>query len=364
MTLTTDFALVDKRRSFWNAGPLIFSTFYFFPLVFTWQQNSLTELVWQFVIYIAFVALYWRSISAVGHTLVSNIVLMTLLCIGGSFVTTGTSSLFGFIAFFCGFGLTKPFKIVAFIMLIVLILLTTHFIVGYYSVYFLMPALCVSGGLFFFGWMEYRERIHRELKRQSDDEIKRLGAVAERERIARDLHDLLGHSLSSIALKAELAGKFISANALSQAQDESQQVAALAREALSEVRQAVSGYNKLALDAQLHILASRLKDKGIAVTSTLQGVELEAKVEAGLCFFAKEICTNIIRHSDADKVTIRLQQEQTAVVLQISENGSVQSITEGNGLSGLRQRLEALDVQFQYHISQGVCFSARVERPV
>ncbi|ASD68209.1 two-component sensor histidine kinase [Pseudoalteromonas piscicida] len=358
VSITTEFTLVEKRRSFWNAGPLIFSTFYFFPLIFNWAQLSAVIIALQVIVYLSFVLLYWQSITKTGNALVMNLVLMAGLCVAGSWVTTGTSSLFGFIAFFCGFNFLPRYKIIAMLIIIALVLLTAKFIATQQAVYFLMPALCVACGLFIFGWMSHRERVHKELQRQSEEEIKRLGAVAERERIARDLHDLLGHSLSSIALKAELASKFAAANALEQAQSEAQQVADLAREALSEVRQAVTGYHQLALDAQLHILASRLKDKGIAVTLELQAVTLDKVSEACLCFFAKEVCTNIIRHSDADKVCFTLRQDKNNVFVEIKDNGSIKFIKEGNGLMGIRTRLKECGGQLFYNTEQGGYFKA------
>ncbi|MEJ6476805.1 sensor histidine kinase [Pseudoalteromonas piscicida] len=361
MSITTEYTLIEKRRSFWNAGPLIFSIFYFFPLVFTWKLLGGVEIALQALIYLGFVILYWQSIAKTGRILLLNLFLMTVLCVVGSWVTTGTSTLFGFIAFFCGFNLTPRYKVFGLVVLMAMVLLTAQFIAAAQSVYFLMPALCVSFGLFVFGWMTHRERVHRELQRQSEEEVKRLGAVAERERIARDLHDLLGHSLSSIALKAELASKFAAANAYEQAQSEALQVAELARAALSEVRQAVTGYHQLALDAQLHIMASRLKDKGIAVSLELNSVSLDKAKEACLCFFAKEICTNIIRHSDADQVSVRLQQGDEGVSVEIKDNGSVKAIKEGNGLMGIRARLKECGGQLFYNTEQGGYFKAVIK---
>lgn len=361
MAITTDHTLVEKRRSFWDAGPLIFSIFYFFPLAFSWTQEGSVNLLAQLLIYLGFVWLYWQSIAKTGIALITLLSLMTLLCIVGSLATTGTSSLFGFVAFFCGFSLQGKYKVYGFLGLLISILSTSHFIIPAHTIYFLMPAICVSLGLFIFGWVTHRERVHRQLQRQSEQEIKRLGAVAERERIARDLHDLLGHSLSSIALKAELASKFAAAQAYEQAQSEALQVAELAREALSEVRQAVTGYHQLALDAQLHIMASRLKDKGIAVSLNLSAVEIDKEKEASLCFFAKEVCTNIIRHSDADKVSVQLQQTQQSILVEIKDNGSVKSIKEGNGLMGIRARLKECGGQLVYHTEQGGYFKAVIE---
>jgi two-component system sensor histidine kinase DesK len=174
--------------------------------------------------------------------------------------------------------------------------------------------------------------------RRSTEEILRLATLAERERIGRDLHDLLGHTLSVVALKSELARKLIDRD-LDAARTEIQEVERVARDALSQVRNAVSGIRSTALTAELVAATAMLEAQGVRVQCETEHVKLPHDRETALALSLREATTNIRRHAAASGVIIRLRQERAQVVMEVLDNGRGGRIVPGNGLSGMRERL-------------------------
>jgi two-component system, NarL family, sensor histidine kinase DesK len=183
----------------------------------------------------------------------------------------------------------------------------------------------------------YTAEQQRHLRR-SNDEIMRLATLAERERIGRDLHDLLGHTLSVVALKSELARKLIDRD-LDAARNEIGEVERVARDALSQVRTAVSGIRNTALAAELSAATSLLEAQGVKVKCETEHVQLPHDRETALALSLREATTNIRRHSGASGVTIRVKQESAAVVVEVADDGRGGRIVPGNGLNGMRERL-------------------------
>lgn len=137
----------------------------------------------------------------------------------------------------------------------------------------------------------------RELQR-AREEIARLAVSEERLRIARDLHDLLGHHLSLIALKSELAGRLVLV-APEQAVEEIHDIESVAREALRETRETISGYRQPTLLTELHAAREILAAAGIACDSEGETMALPATIETVLASAVREGVTNVIRHSRA-----------------------------------------------------------------
>jgi two-component system sensor histidine kinase DesK len=189
----------------------------------------------------------------------------------------------------------------------------------------------------------------REL-REARAEIARLAVTTERLRIARDLHDLLGHSLSLIALKSELAGRLLQV-APERAAGEIHDVEQVARTTLEEVREAVSNYRQPTLASELHAASEMLSAAGI--TYLYQGAEnaleaLPAALEAPLAWTVREGVTNVIRHSQARHCTIQITRDKHAVSLEVLDDGQGApadtaqiSGRGGNGLRGLKERVLA-----------------------
>jgi len=177
--------------------------------------------------------------------------------------------------------------------------------------------------------------------RRSQEEILRLATLAERERIGRDLHDLLGHTLSVVALKSELARKLIDRD-LDAARSEIQEVERVARDALSQVRNAVSGIRSTALTAELVAATALLEAQGVRVKCETEHVKLPHDRETALALSLREATTNIRRHAAASGVIIRLRQERAQVVMEVVDDGRGGRIVPGNGLSGMRERLDSV----------------------
>jgi two-component system sensor histidine kinase DesK len=182
---------------------------------------------------------------------------------------------------------------------------------------------------------------HQLQLRRSQDEILRLATLAERERIGRDLHDLLGHTLSVVALKSELARKLIDLN-IDAARAEIAEVERVARDSLAQVRNAVSGIRSTALSAELLAATALLEAQGLKVKCETENVKLPHDRETALALSLREAATNVRRHSGATGVTIRLRKESAAVIMEVVDDGRGGRIVPGNGLNGMRERLDTV----------------------
>lgn len=173
------------------------------------------------------------------------------------------------------------------------------------------------------------------------EEIEHLAKVAERERIARDLHDLLGHTLSLVILKSELASKLADRDP-ERARDEIRDVERIARDALAEVRSAVTGYRSGGLQAELQHARNALASAGVAFEHETPKAQLPPAQEAVLCLALREAVTNIVRHAGARKCRATIAVENEVCTLTISDDGRGGNAPFGSGLSGMRERVEVL----------------------
>jgi two-component system, NarL family, sensor histidine kinase DesK len=165
-------------------------------------------------------------------------------------------------------------------------------------------------------------------------ELARLAVAQERERFARDLHDLLGHSLSVIALKAELAGRMLTDRPFDAAKEVAE-LEQVARTALSEVREAVSGYRQPTLEGELAGARMALSAAGIEAEVEDAHVPLDPAVEAVLAWAIREGATNVIRHSGADHCSLRVIASLTDASVEVIDNGmGAAEAGAGNGGDG------------------------------
>jgi two-component system, NarL family, sensor histidine kinase DesK len=183
--------------------------------------------------------------------------------------------------------------------------------------------------------------------RESQAQVQQLVRIAERERIARDLHDLLGHTLTVIALKAELAGKLLAISP-ERAAAEIREVERVTRDALREVRSAVAGYRSEGLPAELARARLALDTAGVRPEYFTLPVTLPADAEAALALAVREAVTNVIRHAGAATCRITLERRGDAVVLEVADDGRGGAREEGGtgtGLRAMRERLSGLGGQ-------------------
>ncbi|KQV77485.1 hypothetical protein ASC64_01145 [Nocardioides sp. Root122] len=158
--------------------------------------------------------------------------------------------------------------------------------------------------------------------------------VAERERVARDVHDVLGHSLTALSVKAELAARLIDIDP-ARAKDELESIQATARQALAEVRATVGGLRAGNLEAELAAAPRVLADAGTSTRVVGEVADTDPRHRALLAWVLRESVTNVVRHARARSVVIELSPHGIAV----TDDGCGRTGAEGNGLRGLRERV-------------------------
>lgn len=200
--------------------------------------------------------------------------------------------------------------------------------------------------------------------RMSHDEVRRLAALAERERIGRDLHDLLGHTLSLVALKSDLAARLLERDPRA-ARQEIDEVSRVARQALSQVRRAVTGIRSAGIAAELASARLLLETDGIAFDYRADLPPLPAGHETTLAMVLREAVTNLQRHARAQQARVELHEVDGDVVLRVEDDGRGGDIVPGNGLGGMRERVEGLGgrLRIESRRGHGTCVEARLPLP-
>jgi two-component system sensor histidine kinase DesK len=177
-------------------------------------------------------------------------------------------------------------------------------------------------------------RLLTEAEYRADAARRSLELTAERERVARDVHDVLGHSLTALSVKAELAARLIDVDP-ERARAELESIQATARQALAEVRATVGGLRAGNLEAELSAAPLVLADAGVE-TTVLGGVpDTDPRHRALLAWVLREAVTNVVRHASARSVVVELG----ASGMSVTDDGSGRSGVEGNGLRGMRERV-------------------------
>jgi two-component system sensor histidine kinase DesK len=183
--------------------------------------------------------------------------------------------------------------------------------------------------------------------REAREELARLAVAEERLRFARDLHDLLGHTLSLVTLKSELAGRLLPMQG-ERATAEIADIERASRQALREVREAVAGYRRPTLVAELAAARELLTAAGVAVHIDGAGRSFPPEIDEVLAWTVREGATNVIRHSRARHCEIRFTDDEASVRAEVIDDGSgappgVATVTAGAGLSGLAERVSEID---------------------
>jgi two-component system sensor histidine kinase DesK len=200
-----------------------------------------------------------------------------------------------------------------------------------------VTALVVYGFIRMAALVSEVHRLRASLARRAVD--------TERLRFARDLHDVLGHTLAAIVLKGELAGAMIHTRT-GDAERELAEIVVLARAGHREVREVVSGYRTATIGAELSGVATVLTSAGIDCVVEAEHVDaLPAEVSAPLAYALRESATNVLRHSRASRCDIALRAAGDGVDLTVVNDGVPEtgggSTEPGNGLDGLRERVDS-----------------------
>lgn len=204
-----------------------------------------------------------------------------------------------------------------------------------------------------------REREAARL-RVDNARIEHLATLSERARIARDLHDVLGQSLTGIVMRAQLAQRLVPLDP-DRATEEVQALERAARDALAEVRAAVGGWRHVALEQELAVAGEALAAAGIdLVVDWTPGLELEPNVEQALSLALREAVTNVVRHAGARHCTVTLERDGAEIRLRVADDGSGGPAPEGNGLLGMRERVTAVGGRLQREVAQGTAVTISV----
>ncbi len=178
--------------------------------------------------------------------------------------------------------------------------------------------------------LERRDATYRRMQREYE-------LVAERERVARDVHDVLGHSLTVLAAKAELAERVLDADP-ERTRDELQQIQSLTRESIAEIRATVAGLRVARLGDELEAARAALSAAGIEADLPETSDEVDPRHRLVLAWVLREAVTNVVRHSGAERCGVRLTGHGLTVT---DDGGGIDGAAEGNGLRGIRERVAA-----------------------
>lgn len=340
---------------------LVFSVYYFIPLYYV--SYTPAEIAIQLVAYLTFVLLYlwtFRLPRAKGWIPIG---LITLIAVSISPLTVGSSTFFSFLGVLIGF--TYPTRILLILMgayISVILLFQFYLYENYPFQFFALPALMGFITTSIVGYMEKFREENRIQTFKSNQEIQQLAIIAERERIARDLHDILGHTLSSIALKAELAEKLLSQEKNADAKEHIRDLHQIARNSLSLVRQTVSGYKHRGLTGEVIDLCEKLRQQGFIVNLRGDIPTLSPRAETAVILALTELTTNLLRHSNASHCDIHFMNDEKNINICIQDNGRVKQLEQGNGLHGIQERLAAIAGELLIDISNGCRFDIRLPR--
>jgi two-component system sensor histidine kinase DesK len=315
--------------------------------------------------YLAFLALYWRIFFRTeGESVIGYAVAIAVL---GYVVLPFNPGAQGYLIYTCAFFAFAPtVRQAAQCIAAVLALFSLEWFVLGFPWEYAFSALVIGPVVAGMNLIYRRNHQRNAELKLSHEEVRRLAALAERERIGRDLHDLLGHTLSLIALKSELANKLFDRDTFA-ARREIVDVERVAREALAQVRRAVTGIRAAGLAAEIASAKLLCESNGICFTCEIADVALPVEVETALAMTLREAVTNIQRHAQAPSAQIALKPEEGKLVLRIDDTGRGGAIVPGNGLTGMRERLNAIGAELRVHSERGrgtrLCVTLPLQQP-
>lgn len=308
---------------------------------------------------VLFLVLYFSAWRRRGRTALVHIVLIAALAVAWADRSGGSSVFFIYAASFSF--LVGPPRVSVWVVFGIASVAALTAWLQQPMLFYWLPGVVISvmigAANIFFG---ERERHNAEL-RLTQAEVRRLARVAERERIARDLHDVLGHTLSLITVKSELARRLIDDDP-KRARDELASIEQSARTALSEVRQAISGFNEQTLEQALEQARLTLRAADVDLELEIDAeLDLPLAHQAMLSLVIREAVTNVLRHAAARVCRIRLSTgDRGELRLEIADDGRGSVRPDGSGVQGMRARIEALGGEFHVENRGGVRLIARI----
>ncbi len=337
----------------------------FVPL--TWNQTAEQFRTWFYPTLLSlplFVALYWRAyrrrwnlalidllpMALFGYVLIPfNPLAFTYLVYAAIFAAYALPGLLRPLLLALGFVALQAIEIVLIRQPSVPLTLVTATV--------FITLACINGHLRMEG-----NRKNAALK-VSQARVRRLAAVAERARIGRDLHDLLGHTLSLIAVKGSLAQK-LAVRDLSAAMREMEDITRTARESLTQVRAAVAGMQSASLEEEVTSARELLELSGMTLSCHRDPTALPGEVENVLAMVVREATTNIHRHAMAKRASIDIRTQLGAVSLLVHDDGCGGVSVRGSGLTGIQSRVDSLGGVLDVDSPAGRGTTLRVELPL
>jgi two-component system sensor histidine kinase DesK len=331
----------DRANTKWLSidGPLLWLMY--LPLFFIpwfWSLPDTPQIIGAIVGLIIFLFLYFPACTAKGNTLIAYAAATLLL----SFALIYTYSNWTVIAVYAAamIGELRPARRAGiFLGIFAIVTVAAGVIIQQHPAYWALGVfLMVMIGIANISRAMLEDK-NRALA-SAQDEVKQMAATAERERIGRDLHDLLGRTLTLIAIKADLAAK-LSPRDAAKAEAEMREVAAAARDALAEVRAAVTGMTGATLGREIASSQAALAAAGIACVVDADAEQIDQGASAVLAMTLREAITNVIRHSGARSCRIALTRGANGLELTVTDDGDGEAVREGGGIGGVRSRLAA-----------------------
>nr|WP_136250946.1 sensor histidine kinase [Ningiella ruwaisensis] len=315
---------------------------------------------WALVTIPLFLFLYFRAYWVSANRIAFYISAIFLLGIVQAHINPGASVFLIYAAAFCC-RLRSP-KIGLMFILAMMLVIALHTYLLNLPLFYLLPALFF---VFLIGVSNiYMYEIAKKNKalKLSQEQVKRLAQTAERERIARDLHDLVGHTFSMITMKAQLARKLFDHD-VDKAKNEIQDLEAISREALSQIRETVTGYRKKDLSTAILEAQALLSAADIQCRIHFEEKDINSLSEdksIALAFTLRELVNNVVKHSNATQCSIRLSLGNNKIFIEIKDNGDAGELKPGNGLSGVNERISALAGEVFTKIENGLCVRVSV----
>ena len=333
--------------------------FYILPMVLF--PYTVSEIVLLSLAMLVFVALYFYCFYLPRQRMFWPIIGMYVIACAVTPWNPGSVAFFSYVGFFLGFAYRWPYALTA-VLGVIATLAVFQWGVGTHWDLFFHYGTVIVVTVAIFGRVERLRQRHAAAERRSAEEIERLATSVERERIARDLHDILGHTLSSIVLKSDLAKAQLGKQQYDAAAQQLQELSEIARISLSQVRQSVSGYKHRGLALELKRLEQRLQDAGFRTDILGKPPLFDAARETALVLAITELVTNVIRHSSGQLCTIHFDESADVYRVQVSDDGNHAEVQRGNGLLGVQQRIQELGGSVEVFTARGCAVALQLPK--
>ena len=351
-------------------SPYVWIIFCILPFYFIFKSSSTLEIIAGIAMILLFFVAYRLSFASKGWRMYFWTSIQILISIA-------MTNFFGyiyfslFLAFFIGNIKNKAGFYTSYTILIVSTILAVNlgFFFQYETLLTQIPfvLICIVG-VILLPFNTFNLKKQEQLEEQLEDANKKISELVkleERQRIARDLHDTLGQKLSLIGLKSDLANKLVLINPKS-AQNEIKDIQQTARTALKEVREMVSEMRGTKLDEEIIRIKQILKAAQIQFefVGTSQLTDTPFLIENVLSMCLKEAVNNIVKHSQANTCKLIIKQLPNEWYIKIEDNGigftQKGCFFSGNGLQGMKERLEFVNGCLDIHSSGGTTLTIRI----